>query len=367
MSEQLQCPLKELNINRETGLAEGTMVQTRRGILPIEEVTAGDEVVDQSGNFQKVINISIHESQNIFDLKVEGNLLAQTTGDLLVFARKRRRRHEGHSFDEPQWIKVESLKKGDLIQQYQPKVCATIHITDEQAWLLGRYVADGYVYDSKRAGRKNSHWHRTVFCIGTKKADYFRRHLHTYHANESSTSNKNGSVIKFTISDDNLMRLAMQCGRGAINKTIPLWIFGLSRNQRKLFIDGYISGDGSVTRHGTIESITTISRKLAIGIAKLIDCTLNRPASVYFVSTPKHHVIEGRTINQHDQYQVHYKLIDNGNFWLHSKMIDGYMWKPAKIINKKILANPIKLFNLKFENNCVFNANGSICDGNINT
>ena len=340
--------------------AKGTLIQTNDGLIPIEKIKLDQQVVTIDGSLQKVTQTMVHNAEQIYQLKVEGNLLIQVTGNHPVFARKRRERHIGHTFDEPEWIKVKDLKKGDLIQQYNPKIKMTRRLTDEQAWLLGRYVADGYIVNTKRRHRQNSYFHRVVFCIGKKKVDSFKAHVSNYHLSPS-VSNKNGSCIKFSIYNEELMDLASEFGRGATNKEIPLWVFGLSLNQRKLFIDGYTSGDGSLVANKTMQSVTTISKKLALSFSKLVECTLNRPASVFYVKTADTHVIEGRRVNQQDQYQIHYRIEDNGKLLWHSKIYEGNMWKPVKTVKKIELDKAIPVFNLEVENNHTYNANGIIC------
>lgn len=340
--------------------AKGTLIQTNDGLIPIEKIKPDQQVVTIDGSLQKVTQTMVHNAEQIYQLKVEGNLLIQVTGNHPVFARKRRERHIGHTFDEPEWIKVKDLKKGDLIQQYNPKIKMTRRLTDEQAWLLGRYVADGYIVNTKRRHRQNSYFHRVVFCIGKKKVDSFKAHVSNYHLSPS-VSNKNESCIKFSIYSEELMDLASEFGRGAANKEIPLWVFGLSLNQRKLFIDGYTSGDGSLVANKTMQSVTTISKKLALSFSKLVECTLNRPASVFYVKTADTHVIEGRRVNQQDQYQIHYRIEDNGKLLWHSKIYEGNMWKPVKTVKKIELDKAIPVFNLEVENNHTYNANGIIC------
>lgn len=172
--------------------------------------------------YHMVVDKMIHFTKDIYDLKASGNFELHVTGNHPILVRKRRNRHVGHSFDDPKWIPVKDIKHGDLVCVALPddKINHKA-ITDEEAWLLGRYVADGYINNTHRKYRKNSYRHQVIFCIGTHKADYFKKHLKTYHANESSTSNKNHSVIKFAIFNEPFMNLAKEFGQGAINKHIP--------------------------------------------------------------------------------------------------------------------------------------------------
>lgn len=338
-----------------------TAVQTNTGIKNIEDVKVGDKVVTIDGSYQKVTATMCKYSNDLYHLKVEGELETVVTSNHPYWVRKRRERHVGHTYDEPKWISVKDIKNGDLVMSCHYKnVPGSKSITDEEAWLLGRYVADGYINNSHRKGRNNSYRHQTIFCIGTSKANYFRKHLMSYHANESTTSNKNGSVTKFTVNNERLMSLAMEFKRGAINKEIAPWVFVLPIEQRKLFIDGYLSGDGYLNKENRWHA-TTISRNLAVSFARLVENTLQVPASVTYVSRKhKKHKIENRIVNEHSQYIVQFANKIGKTTYYHSKLFDDVLWKPVRNVEKDKNATYVPVYNLEVEKNHTYNANGII-------
>lgn len=339
----------------------GTAVQTNTGIKNIEDVKVGDKVVTIDGSYQKVTATMCKYSNDLYHLKVEGELETVVTSNHPYWVRKRRERHVGHTYDEPKWLSVKDIKNGDLVMScHYENVPGSKSITDEEAWLLGRYVADGYINNSHRKGRNNSYRHQTIFCIGTSKTNYFRKHLMSYHANESTTSNKNGSVTKFTVNNERLMSLAMEFKRGAINKEIAPWVFALPIEQRKLFIDGYLSGDGYLNKENRWHA-TTISRNLAVSFARLVENTLQVPASVTYVSRKrKKHKIENRIVNEHSQYIVQFANKIGKTTYYHSKLFDDVLWKPVRNVEKDKNATYVPVYNLEVEKNHTYNANGII-------
>ena len=224
--------------------------------------------------------------------------------------------------------------------------------------MLGRYLADGYIYDIPRKGRKNSYWHNVIFCIGSDKTDDFRNHLAGYHANESNTSNKNGSVVKFNIYDKQLVELCKAFARGALNKEVAPWVFNLSVEERKQFIDGYVSGDGSRSNN-PYQSVATVSKKLALSFAKLVENTLGVSTSIFITDVTKTKLFQGkRLIHQHTLYTVRYRKVKSKT--QHSKIIDGDFWKPISFVKKHELDSSVNVYNLEVENNHTYNANGII-------
>ena len=133
----------------------GTLVQTKKGLLPIENITTNDEVVTIDGSYQKVTDTMVHTSDNIFELKVEGNLPIQATGNHPIYAKKRHERTTAngieYEYDASKWIALKDLSIGDLVVNYSPtkKPSAGKTITDEEIELLGCYLADKTKTDKK--------------------------------------------------------------------------------------------------------------------------------------------------------------------------------------------------------------------------
>lgn len=81
-----------------------------------------------------------------------------------------------------------------------------------------------------------------------------------------------------------------ECGHGAINKRIPNYVFFSSKDDILTFLDGYISGDGTVSKNGRI-SMSTISYELACGLVLLFG-KLGIKTSIKRVPAGKRHGFE---------------------------------------------------------------------------
>lgn len=324
----------------------GTKVATQDGLKNIEDITTKDYVLTIDGSFQRVLQTMIKTSNDIYQLKIQGQLDTKVTGNHPYYIRKKTK--DGYA--EPKWISVRDVVPGDFAMSYSIAGNEEKIITDEEAWLLGRYVADGYIQNGKRAHRANSYNHKTVFAIGAKKANEFRHHLNQYHATESSQ----GNVVKFIISNEHLMNLAISFKRGAANKELPTWVYGLDSQQRSLLINGAISGDGYLNKSGYTR-YSTISKNLAISLQKLIEQTYGVGVSMFKTNPPKKTVIEGRTVNQRPYYTLQFKLnqvktsYDNSN---------GIIWYPVNEVKK--VDESHNVYNLEVENNHTYTANGVV-------
>lgn len=324
----------------------GTKVATQDGLKNIEDITTKDYVLTIDGSFQRVLQTMIKTSNDIYQLKIQGQLDTKVTGNHPYYIRKKTK--DGYS--EPKWVSVRDIAPGDFAMSYILNSKEEKAITDEEAWLLGRYVADGYVQNGKRPHRVNSYNHKTVFAIGAKKANEFRQHLNQYHATESSQD----SVVKFIISNEHLMNLAMSFKRGAANKEIPTWVYGLSPQQRSLLIDGAISGDGYLNKAGYTR-YSTISKSLVISLQKLIEQTYGVGVSMFKTNPPKKIIIEGRTVNQKPYYTLQFKLNQVKTSY---DNYDGAIWYPVNEIKK--INELHDVYNLEVENNHTYTANGVV-------
>ena len=324
----------------------GTKVATQDGLKNIEDIATKDCVLTIDGSFQRVLKTMIKTSNDIYQLKIQGQLDTKVTGNHPYYIRKKTK--DGYS--EPKWVSVRDVIPGDLAMSYIVNSKKEKTITDEESWLLGRYVADGYVQNSKRPHRVNSYNHKTVFAIGSKKVTEFRQHLNQYHATESSQ----GNVVKFIISNDHLMNLAMSFRRGAANKEIPTWVYRLDSQQRSLLIDGAISGDGYLNKAGYTRYFT-ISKCLAISLQKLIEQTYGVGVSLFKTNPPKKTIIEGRTVNQRPYYTLQFKLNQVKTRYYN---YDGIIWYPVSEIKK--LNESHSVYNLEVENNHTYTANGVV-------
>ena len=137
-------------------------------------------------------------------------------------------------------------------------------LTADEAYVLGRYLADGHTRKDKRkeVGRKGQRYWALILSIGAKKLNIFKtKDLKLkYTIREHSTS-----TYRASFHSKRLVSLAESlCGVSALNKFIHPDILALPVPLLKAFIDGYVSGDGSQRKE--VFRATSISRSLGLPI-----------------------------------------------------------------------------------------------------
>ncbi|MEF9984193.1 MAG: DNA (cytosine-5-)-methyltransferase [Oscillospiraceae bacterium] len=256
-------------------------------------------------------------------------------------------------FSEPEWKQVSDLKFGDFIGINILSSSENIYsLSDIDCWLLGRYVADGYIRNSKRPNRENSYNHQVVFCIGKNKLQEFKKI--TNNCNYHIGISEGKTVFKCGIISNAFMELCLECGKGAENKTIPNWIVNLPVDLLKCFLNGYMSGDGCITQ--TNYKATTVSKNLAQALVLCIAKVYRVGCKIYHTKRPCKTVIEGRIVNQKDTYQVVFS--DDIRKQKQYEVIDNIIWCPIRNITK--LGYKANVYNIEVENMHTYTANNAI-------
>jgi len=153
-------------------------------------------------------------------------------------------------------------------------------------YLAGFYLGDGWI---RRWSGKNKQ--AVVFGINKDK-----HKLLTNEIGPTVCSKEN----KVTLCSTKLAHwLHANFGALSHGKRLPSWVFG--HPLREHLLRGYLDTDGHHKNNGF--SAVSVSRQLAYGVASLAN-TLGYAAAVSFVRTSATTIIEGRTVNQSDYWQV---------------------------------------------------------------
>jgi hypothetical protein len=237
---------------------EGTPILTRRGLLPIEQITVGDFVLGNRG-WTKVLKTYTRD--------YEGELVGiHPTGILPIWVTPNHPiKHL--RLERQAWKNAEFLKKGDYV--YFPRFTHTAYVFDNDYMeFLGFYVGDGYT-DSKR-------YRTTITLESLEKADYLlkkclkifgygriTRHQRLFEVN---VDNKGLSLfLKENFGSD----------KGRAEKVIPTFVMEASKENIESFFKGYFFADGSTEVSGA-KRITTISTDCALKLQKMISKTGKR-------------------------------------------------------------------------------------------
>jgi len=338
----------------------GTMIQTEEGLKPIEEVSAEDSVIGDDCKWHKVLDTMVNPTDSVYTIYAQGMLETKATGNHPFYVRHMKRKwfqEDGKRalrrvFSEPEYVAASDLQKGDFLGfPILDTAENPLHITEEEAWLIGRYIADGYINNNQRPHRPEGQInHKTIFCVCKDKLDAFQKHLHSYHA----CCKPDATVYKCEIINERLMNLCLLCKKGAENKEIPPIFLNLPKNLLQELLQGYMSGDGC--RIGNKYQATTISRKLALSIQTAVHKAFELPTKVYFCKRPQKHVIEGRTVNQHDTYLIAW--LENIPKQTKAIVADGYIWQPIRRVEQEKLHTDV--YNLEVETVHSYTANGVV-------
>lgn len=227
---------------------------------------------------------------------------------------------------------------------------STINVDEEIMWLFGLFVAEGNSNSSVVGITVGQHERGIII----KAADIFKRRFnvspqiihrwqsHCYHL-----------VFRSVVFGKMFTEMF---GKGAKNKRIPKWIFGLNKNLQLSFIESYLNGDGSLEKDGSLRASTS-SIQLATDLWLLL-------AQNYIISTFGHKKVINPTFkNSSDSYVIAISkgyadlLFENevSNKQL-SKFIQGrkVIWKDKHVF-LKVLSNinyqfEGSLYNLEVEN-----------------
>ena len=338
----------------------GTFITTKRGLLPIEQVEIGDKVLTHTNEWHMVTDRMVHGSDNLYSVKVAGSFETIATGNHPYYVSHMHREWNNTSkadvrvLEQPKWVEVKDLQKDDFIgYPIDSREENPLGLSKEECWLLGRYVADGYINNSQRSGRSLGQLnHKVIFCVGSSKTEFFESKVTTYHFCKKSEK----TVAKYEITNERLMNLCNLCGRGAINKQIPDIILRLPVELLRQFIDGYISGDGCYIKDKNLFSMTTISVKLALGLQMAVHKVFRVPCGIHFCKRPATHVIEGRTVKQHDTYMVRFYPCFNKQ--THAILKDNIIWQRVRKVEQIVGRQPV--YNLEVDKDHSYTANGVI-------
>lgn len=310
--------------------AAGTLITTSEGLKPIEEVKTGDMVLTHTNQFKPVVVPMKKEKRGIYELKVQGIPKTLVTEEHPYYVREMTRVWDNENraykrvWSEPKWVEVQDLEPTKHFVGFSENknMKNPFEITEEEAWLLGRYIADGYIQNGKRAGRKNSYNNKVVYCVGKEKLEAFKENVSSYNLGVSEER----TVYKVRVINKRFMDLALLCGRGSENKHIPSFLLDLPHHLLELVLDGYMSGDGYES-NGKYKA-TSVSKNLVFTIGQAVQKVYQVPYSIVFTKRPETKVIEGRTVNQRDTWSIEFKKqIEKQT---HATYIDGMLWMPVK-------------------------------------
>lgn len=305
-----------------------TLVACKSGYKRIDQIAVGDEVKTHTGMYRPVAKVMRTKNQAVVRLKVSGaeDIICTPNHPLYIMEKvyANAGKKQGRSFTEPRWEAAGTLNDRCMVAyKLDEPTLPDNFITQDEAWALGRYMADGSV-DLNRGTP------RIFISVGNAKLEEAREHLHRlpYEIHENAP---HATATNMVFSSQEFYNLVSGVGRGAGNKRVPPFVFDLPFKLQKCVLDGYISGDGCIRERGKCRELCcgTASRELAYGIARMIRNVYRAGANIS-VRKPKDGMIGGRVIkSNYPNYGVTATLTRKVST---SVCKDGFVWQMVKSV-----------------------------------
>lgn len=305
-----------------------TLVACKSGYKRIDQIAVGDEVKTHTGMYRPVAKVMRTKNQAVVRLKVSGaeDIICTPNHPLYIMEKvyANAGKKQGRSFTEPRWEAAGNLTDRCMVAyKLDEPTLPDNFITQDEAWALGRYMADGSV-DLNRGTP------RIFISVGNAKLEEAREHLHRlpYEIHENAP---HATATNMVFSSQEFYNLVSGVGRGAGNKRVPPFVFDLPFKLQKCVLDGYISGDGCIRERGKCRELCcgTASRELAYGIARMIRNVFHVGANIS-VRKPKDGMIGGRVIkSNYPNYGVTATLTKKVST---SVCKDGFVWQMVKSV-----------------------------------
>lgn len=303
----------------------GTLISTKKGLKAIENINVGDYVLTHKNRYMPVDNVGGEIDKEIYIMKAQGFLDIFATSYHPFYVKR-------NKYSNAEKMKMEDIKKGFYIASpINTKSDNYYDLTDEQCWILGRYVADGHIRHDKRKDRIESYQYGVVLSVGNSKVEEVKNNITSYNY---SCYPHTESTHRVVISSKELVEFIEKnkFGTSALTKTIPQFILDLPVDKLEKFLNGYMSGDGCEIKDSGLYSATTISRELAINLREAIQKVYRVGCRTYYTETEDTCVIEGRTVNQNDTYIIRFiKDTTRKHLWF---IEDNKIWYPVKSVDK---------------------------------
>ena len=249
-------------------ITEGSLVLTKRGLIPIESIVPNSRDSSENEIDLEVLSLNgkVNRADRFFNSGKHPTIKIRTTTGLEI---------EG-SYNHPlltlvrgeggrptyRWKTLEELQEGDyLVVARDSQLFADDDlITEEEAFLLGSFVSEGYIND-ERVGFSN---------VNAEFVEEFERclskaHTGSYCAYERKL--RSGKTItEFQIHNREFIGRVKDLGfnHKAEEKEIPQVVLRSSKKIQRAFLKALFEGDGSVSKVGQTTLVFYHSKSLKL-------------------------------------------------------------------------------------------------------
>ena len=329
-------------VEKHVCLARGSLVLTHDGYKPIQDVFVGNLVLTHKGRWRPVIAVQNTGIRPVVNLRAQGVANLVLTPDHKVWMRKSEwaRERDGAERAEPDWVKAQDAL-GGYVNLKLPPVEPT-ELTKQELWLLGRWLADGHV------GVRGEY----VISVGHEKLAEFKQMADGHIGTKAERTAVQVRLKKLS----RPLRQALEtCGKGAENKELPPFAVALPSDDAQTLLEGYLSGDGHYLESRQRWMATSVSRKLLLGLAMLVQRVYGTIACVYPGRPEGTTIIEGRQVNTKQEWNMSFDLTKGRR--VTPFILEDGAWKKVKSVED---AGEVETWNLRVAEDESYTAEGCI-------
>lgn len=335
-------------------LTEDQLILTRSGYKEIKDIKVGEEVLTKSNTWHPVVkkfDNGLHRTCYVeamgFDrihCTYNHKFWVREMERVYVKNEEKNRWEKKRAWKAPEFVEARNLTKNHYFGVPVIKDEIPYYTDEEWFWYLcGMYVGDGWAssLDSK------SHINEVVISANDIKLEKLKEKIPTDKVSyKISPNNEKNTCYRFYFKNKEIHDFLIEnFGRYSDKKFISGNILTLPKKELTAFYEGYRDSDGcTLKKNDNIVQFTSVNRNLIYSISLIINKLFHRPTCIYYIKTPDTHIIEGRTVNQKDWYQLRYrKSVCKQD---HAFYEDGYIWYPFKKIEEDEILN---VYNMEVE------------------
>ena len=325
-----------------------TLVLTSNGYTPIRDVKAGDSVLTHKNRWVVVNEVMSRQAHEVITVYPSSSLPITTTMNHPFLVRHRHKERYRKYKDDietarvcyyaPEWCEAGDIGPNDVVgyqvnvNEIAPDPFGNLPLEVEAFWwLVGRYLGDGWIGKGIRhkAGYDRYDEYLTICCAHDKRMEII---VMLDAVNFNYRIEKRPTADRIYIKNREMLEYLRQFGDKADGKFVPNFVLDMPKSLLQAFFDGYMSADGSYLAKDNSYSFRTVSKKLALGMIRVVAKLYHRHCRVV-VSAPKDEKICGREVHSKEKYSV--------SFTKDKRRLDrsfyeaGYIWCRVKRLEYK--------------------------------
>lgn len=338
---------------RHICLAEGSLVLTRDGYVPIETVPVGGEVLTHHGRWRAVTAKRCNGIEPVIRTCAQGVADLRTTADHMLWARRGVGPHAKARAQSaaPEWIPA-SETLGSYLNLPLPPIEES-PLSEHECWVIGRWLGDGHRASAhRRSGVRGGTGQFILSCARGEFAELSERLGH-----QAGAAHDPGTDIQVSLRNlsPDLRATLARCGEGAHRKRVPGELLTLPQPKAEALLAGYLSADGHYVGRYDRWTASSVSRALLLGMAMVAQRARGVVASVYAGRPERKHVIDGRSVVARQDWIFAFR---NSEGYRQSGWIDtDGAWKKVRRSQPSGFA---EVWDLQVEDDASFVAEGAV-------